>query len=497
MIDSGSDQTGRSEITGPQLRPAPQLAKVWRERAQWAVRGVDPPTQLIALPGGDEDVSQRYARAVIDLTLRIGEAMLATGGSSADVTATMLRVTGAYGIRSAHVDITFSSLAVSIHRGLDEDPLTVMRVVALQAPDYSRLQQLQLVVDQITGRGEPDHTPLEVATARKALERALRRPHPYRHWVVTAASGTLAAGVVALFDSGPITWLFAALTAALVDVVKRALRKSGVAAFFNQAVCAAIPTVVAAGLYWLRDRDLYPLGDDSPSLVVIAGIVVLLAGLTALGAAKDALDGYYVTAGARGLEVIMMTAGIAVGVSLGLGIAAQLGVPITVNPDLPLGRSFLVAVIAAGVIGLSFAMSTYAPPRAALVAGVVAMAGWATLQVANSVAPATGFSVAIAASVVGFAGYLTHRVLRVPELAITTAGIVSMLPGLAIYRALNAIMGTEQAMVISAATEAFEAVGIGLGLAAGISIGGFAARRTFEWDRANQRVNRRSRGAVD
>src|SRR5690606_23086969 len=77
------------------------------------VRGIGAPTQLIALPGSDDHMTQRHARSVIDLCLRAGEAMLATGASSADTVATLLRISSAYGIRNMHVDITFTSIAVS------------------------------------------------------------------------------------------------------------------------------------------------------------------------------------------------------------------------------------------------------------------------------------------------------------------------------------------------------------------------------------------------
>ncbi|HKJ11298.1 MAG TPA: hypothetical protein VJ976_02790, partial [Ornithinimicrobium sp.] len=43
-------------ITGPQLKPNAKLGKVWRERANWAVRGIGPPSVPIAVPGTDDDV---------------------------------------------------------------------------------------------------------------------------------------------------------------------------------------------------------------------------------------------------------------------------------------------------------------------------------------------------------------------------------------------------------------------------------------------------------
>lgn len=143
----GGTEVSRSEITRPQARPAelrhaPRVGKAWRERAQWVVRGGSAHCGDRSARG-DDAVSQRHARAVIDLALRIGEAMLSTGSSTAEVVATVLRLIAAYQIRSSHVDITFTSITVSIHRGLHEDPMSVMRVVKVRSPDYTRLEEVQ------------------------------------------------------------------------------------------------------------------------------------------------------------------------------------------------------------------------------------------------------------------------------------------------------------------------------------------------------------------
>lgn len=483
-----------ADITGPQVRPVPRVGKVWRDRAQWVVRGVGPPTVPIGLPGHDDEVTQRHARMVIDLALRIGESMLSTGASAADVVATVLRLMNAYEIHSAHIDITFTSIEVSINRGVDEDPLTVMRVVSLRSPDYARLQRVQELVDRVVQPDDPEDR-LPVGEVRHELSRVLGQPHPYRRWVVTAGAALLAGAVTALFGAQPGMWVVAALSAALVDRVTRALARVGFAAFFNQAIGAAIPTTIAVLLSWGMDHGVDVPGVRSPSLVVIAGIIVLLAGLTVVGAAADALDGYYVTAGARGVEVLVLTAGIATGISLVLAVASAAEVPMEVIPTvrvdgLPVGNT-----IAAALVGIGFALSTYTSGRAIAVAAATAGVGWAVYEVMELLALGQAIRVGVAAAVVGAMGYAAHRTLRVPELAITTAGIVSLLPGLAVYRALYWMMEDSSGLVSTALVEGFRAVSIGLGLAAGISIGGFAARHAFGLDRAATRARRRSRGA--
>lgn len=490
----GGDVTGPQVITGPQVRAVPRVGRAWRHRAQWAMRGVGPPTIAIAVPGGDDEVSQRHARAVIDLALRVGEAMLSTGASSSEVVATVLRLVGSYGIRSAHVDITFTSITVSIHRGLDEDPLAVMRVIRVRTRDYTRLQKLQLLVDEIA-QPEPGEDVPDPEVARERLTAVLSSPHPYRRWLVTAGDALLAVGVVALFGAGPIMWLIAAVTTVVVVTVQRALARAGVADFLNQAVSAAIPTVVAVLIFWMRSKGWEIPGVDSPSLVVISGIILLLSGLSVMGAAQDAIDGYYVTAAARGLEVGILTLGLAVGIATVLGAAWRLGVPMEIKPFITVAGTPLQSTLAAAAIGAGFAWATYTGFRAALLATAIAAGSWVTYELMILLGLGPAEAVVVPAIVTGAIAYAAHRLLRVPELAIVMAGIVPLLPGMAVYRAI--FLGMDNSVLLpQAASEVILAISTGLGLAGGVWIGQYLARRRFGLDIAAQRARMRARGAL-
>lgn len=487
--------TGPQRVTGPQLSAAPRVARLWRDRAAHVVRGVAPPTIMMGTrTGGDEEITQRQARAVIDLALRVGEAMLSTGASAADCVATVLRLVEAYGVRSAHVDVTFTSITVSIHRGLHEDPLSVMRVVPGRSLDYSRLEAVQRVVDDVVEAALTGRRPPDVDTARLRLVRVLSAPHPYRRWVATVGSGLMGVGVVMLFGAGPLMWLVAALSATLVDRVQRLLSLAGVAAFFTQAVSAAVPASIALLIFWGEGAGVSVLGVRYPSLVVVSGIVVLLAGLGLLGATQDALDGYYVTAGARGLEVLMMTLGIAVGVGTVMAVGTALGISMEVDDTLLLGGNPLVDGTGALLIALGFCLTTYAGLRTTVLAMLIAALGWLVFTSGLLVGLTGAAATALAAVPVGALAYAAHRRLRVPELAVATASIVALLPGLAVYRAINLILTDNPAVVGNAVIQFVSAVATGLALAGGLSIGGFLARRRFGLDRAAQRARRRAPG---
>jgi uncharacterized membrane protein YjjP (DUF1212 family) len=455
------------------------------------VRSDAPPTWFVARRGVVDGVDQAHARAVIDLALRVGEAMLSTGASASDVVATVLRLTDTYGLGSScHVDVTYTSISISYHRGENADPMTVLRIVKVRSADFTRLESLQTLVRDIVA-GD-----LDVSAARTRLDEISAAPHPYRRWLVTLSLAVMGGAVGAFLGGGVLAMLLSAATTALVDRVQRRLARRGLAAFFTQAVGAAIPTVVAVALLALGAGSRSLAAALSPSLVVATGIVVLLAGLSVVGAAQDAIDGYYVTAGARGFEVLMLTFGIVVGVAGVLALARRLGVPLEISAEAHLAPNLLVQVIAAMAVAGAFAISAYAGGRAALVAMATAALGWGVFIGAVSVGFGMPVASGIAAVAIGAVAQVVSSRLRVPSLAVTTAGIAPLLPGLSVYRGLFEMLGRSSHTGPSAGMSTLLlAAGIGLGLAAGVSFGTFVARplRT-ELDRGERRALRRSAG---
>ena len=306
-------------------RPQPVRTRALRERAAKAVRSTTPPVWAFGVAGGGEGVDRAHARAVVDLALRVGELLLSTGASASDVVATVLRLTHAYDLQAVHVDITYTSVAVSWHGGGGADPMTVLRTVKVRSADFTRLENIQRLVREVVDGGVP------VRQARERLDAVASAPHPYRRWVVTLSLAMLGAAVAALIGGSLPVMALSAATTALVDRVQRRLAHLGLPALFSQAVGAGIPTLVAVLLVGLIADRVGLLAVFTPSLVVGSGIVVLLAGLRVVGAAQDAIDGYYVTAGARVFEVLMLTLGIVLGVVAVLAVAQQLGAPMRIS----------------------------------------------------------------------------------------------------------------------------------------------------------------------
>lgn len=485
------DLSHTAHAPGRRIQGPTRISHTLRDKVSDALRGVREPTQVISVTGSDDAVTQRHARAVIDLCLRVGEAMVATGASAADVVATVLRLSRAYGLTSTHVDVTFTSITISVHRGLDEDPISVMRVVQAKRTDYTRMQGVLVLVDDITRASEP----MDVDAAREELSAILVQERPYARWVVTAGKGILAGGVVVMYDVGALLVLVAALAAVLVDVVTRWLAKLGVSGFFGQIVAASLITWVAVLFYWLRSAGIEVPGSNRPTLLVISGIIMLLSGISFTGAARDAIDGYYVTATARGMEVLMLTLGLAIGISLTLGIAMSIGIPMRVGTTLGPDGGLVAGVVGAALVGIGFGLTSYAEWRVVWVAGAAAAVVFAFHELVSPVTTQTGLTSAVAGILAGAIGYLTYRWIKAPEGAIAMAGVIGLIPGLAVYRALYALIDSD--FGITAALPAMvTASAVGIGLAAGTTIGGYAARRAFGLDRFARMAIRRGTQAI-
>lgn len=80
-----------------------------------------------------------HSQEVLDLAMRLGEALLASGESAAATTETMLRTATAAGLPDCAVDITLTSITMCYHRGAHAAALTTMRLVHHRTLDLSRL----------------------------------------------------------------------------------------------------------------------------------------------------------------------------------------------------------------------------------------------------------------------------------------------------------------------------------------------------------------------
>jgi uncharacterized membrane protein YjjP (DUF1212 family) len=356
-----------------------------------------------------------------------------------------------------------------------------MYLVQSRSQDYSRLQlTTDLAQHVVDATPEPEWVRQQLDTLRKA-------EHPYPRWVATAGWAVMAGAFSVLIGAGPLIAVISAATTALIDRVGHVINGWRVPILFQQVVAAALATGVAIGLHavgWLPEDTLV-------SPVVAANIVVLLSGLATVGSVQDAITGYQLTAVSRGMDILISSAGILVGVTVAVRIGAALGAGVHVSAVMAVAALSVPIYTLAGAIGAAAAaIAGYAPLRAALAAGIagaVASLLFFGLKLVGADLIASSF---LAAAATGLVGTLLAPRLRVTPLVIITSGIVPLVPGLTLFRGFVQFVNGEP----NAGGAIGMAAGLALALGAGAVLGPLLAPSVQrELTRYSPRTRGRSR----
>ena len=409
--------------------------------------------------------------AALNLAMQVGDCLLSAGMSANDVVVAMLGITDAYGLTRVHVDVTYTSISASCYPARGAPPITCIRVVQPDDIDYSKVREVARLEERIRGG-----LPIDEATS--AFDRIQEAPRRYPQWVAMIGNAGVSAGAAMLFTTSWKIILATFLTGLIVDRMLAAMEHWRVPPFFQQFAGAGLITLVAAGITEAAAQGVTLFVGVDPTLVVVGGIVMLVAGMTIVGAAQDAIDQFYVTASARLLDVAMRTAGIVVGIVASLELAWLFGAPLSISPDPvalgPLGAQFVGATLTSAF----FALWAYADLATIALAGAMGLLGWAgyalmTYVGANEVpANTTGAFVAALAST------LLIRRTSIPGFGLVSAALLPLVPGLALYNGLLQVVGTpsETANPSAGGSTLLLALGVALGLAAGATLGTYLGR---------------------
>ncbi|MEU0674369.1 threonine/serine exporter family protein [Streptomyces sp. NPDC006172] len=432
-------------------------------------------------PKVEEDEGPAVPR-VLDLTLRIGELLLAGGEGAEDVEAAMFAVCRSYGLDRCEPNVTFTLLSISYQPSLVEDPVTASRTVRRRGTDYTRLAAVFQLVDDLS---DPE-TQISLEDAYRRLAEIRRNRHPYPTWVLTSASGLLAGAASVLVGGDLIVFVAAALGAMLGDRLAWLCAGRGLPEFYQFLVAAMPPAAIGAALTLTHV-------DVEASAVITGGLFALLPGRALVAGVQDGLTGFYITAAARLLEVMYFFVGIVLGVLVMLYVGVQLGAHL--NPDAALGisRRPLMSIAASMLLSLTFAVllqQERATVAAVTMNGGVAWSVFGAMHYAGDISPVA--STAVAAGVVGLFGQLLARYRFASALPYTTAAIGPLLPGSATYFGLLAFA---QNKVDAGLVSLTKAAALAMAIAIGVNLGSEISRMFLRIGSAEKRrAAKRTRG---
>ncbi|GAA3566219.1 threonine/serine ThrE exporter family protein [Streptomyces osmaniensis] len=398
---------------------------------------------------------------VLDLTLRIGELLLAGGEGAEDVEAAMFAVCRSYGLDRCEPNVTFTLLSISYQPSLVDDPVSASRTVRRRGTDYTRLAAVYQLVDDLS---DPEsHISLEEAYGRLAEMR--RNRHPYPTWVLTSASGLLAGAASVLVGGDLIVFVAAMLGAMLGDRLAWLCAGRGLPEFYQFTVAAMPPAAIGVALTLTHV-------DVKASAVITGGLFALLPGRALVAGVQDGLTGFYITASARLLEVMYFFVGIVVGVLVILYFGVNLGAKLDPDAALNISPRPYWQIAASMLLSLTFAVLLQQERSTVLAVtlnGGVAWVVYGAMHYTGEFSPVA--ATAVAAGLVGLFGQLMARYRFASALPYTTAAIGPLLPGSATYFGLLSIaQNNVDKGLVSLATAASLAMAIAIGVNLGSEI---------------------------
>lgn len=408
--------------------------------------------------GSPERVPARHA---LEFCGTLAELLLRSGAGTAEVESAVIASGIALGLPAGEFDLDVSrSSALIVYSPADDDPLMVLRVVRGTSRDHSRLVAAhRLVAALVAGEVDRDQ-------AAERLSEVQRATKPWPRWLVTLAWGGLAASAAVRFGGGLASTAAAFGVSCCVDVVGRVLARRGLQGFFLAALGALLVTVLAIALHVLDRRVV-------PGVVVAGGLVVLLPGLPVVAAMQDGVRGFPVTAVSRVFSAALTIAALLAGVALALRLGQLAGRPVVIgNPagddslvSLPLRAP--VAALGALCAGLAYRLPAGLLLPTAVTGGVgysclVAVTAW-------TASPIMGTGAACVA--VGLLAGLFGQRCGVPAIALVVPATSPLLPGLALFEALQQLVAAGGSAVNLGLARLVGAGAVALSIGTGVVLG--------------------------
>lgn len=260
---------------------------------------------------GKQPLSYEALRDIIDLSLWSGQVLLQHGASSERVEETVHRMGTGLGCDWMDVNVTLQALTITAISG--QDFRTKTRRVVRGSVNFQIVAEVndmgRLVSEGKLGRRE----------VRRRLAAIEEETPGYSSWLTTLAVMLALAGFSQLLDGDWVAFAATLAGGAVGMLVRQTLARR----YFNVyliVLASAFAASLTAALV-----DIWQL-TSTPGVAMIASVLFLVPGVPLINAAQDLMRGYTANGVARGVDGLVISMAIAIGLFITLSLVG-LGLP--------------------------------------------------------------------------------------------------------------------------------------------------------------------------
>ena len=386
-----------------------------------------------------------FTEYLLCLALDVGEGMLKNGGEVSRVEDTIERICRAYG--AVHVEVfTIISMINAAVRMPDGSYSSQLRRVKQTTTNLNTLEKLNALSRRICR---------EVPTLDEfdSMLHELERKQPYPAYVHVLSSAAVALSFCLFFGGGLIDSIIAFVIGVIVSLIL-----NYPSARLNSMAKTVISSFVSATLAGLAYMVLPNINVDS---IIIGAIMLLVPGLMFGTSMRDLLLGDLLAGTLKILQTIIQTLMIGFGYMLSYALIGESLIPevITEADDL-----FIVQLVASFVSSVTFAIILKTNRRHLLNGGVCGLLTYAAYFGVLTLTSSLFWAAFISSAVAALFSEVNARMAKVPSIILLIAGIIPIVPGGYLYRAVRDIV---RGVPSSALSHLGSAGAVALGIAGG------------------------------
>lgn len=384
--------------------------------------------------------SSEYYRKLLDMAVLAGEIMIRSGAETHRVEDTLQRILSTSNFAHAESFVFTTGLIVTLSDPASET-LSITQRISGTSQNLGRVAEVNSVSrDFCDGK-----ITLEEAIAKL---RVIKNKRQYSNFLTTFGIVLASSGFAIVFGGSFWDAIGAFFCGLFLSFVLLVLGPKINRPFITSVIGAAVITVGATSFSYFAGK--WTGLDFHSQYMIVGSMMPLVPGLALTNAIRDTLQGDYISAGSRMIEALMIAASVALGVGAGLSLSGVVGLSSALNFTFDLSvhdaLAFLKAVVFSSIAILGFALYFEIPRRYLIPVGVIALVSWAVYLLTDSMGLSAAWASFFAALVSDFLAYFCARSLKAPVILFLLGGILPLVPGVGIYRAVyNMIYGMESA----------------------------------------------------